>query len=513
MKKKFNIYQFEFGTVTEEESLVKIEIETTQFSHDTLKEITELPTNEDQLFLDIEQIKESENSIVYKYKKSNRLKNLTTIKNEAYPVKLSIAQKILQQDILQQYSKEDIYISLNPSTIYYHPMQTVLYTYSANRFMPRDNHTTIDRYKALIVSILSGIAYEKCLNSPKDVSKEGNDFIKELYQQKNVSDLLSLVQQSNDYKTYDYIENRKKAEDKIKKNYFYLLTGVIALSLASISLLGVKVSGQAEALSTGYEKQLTEKDTLLHATDNFYKGNYDEAIALYEKTDYDTKQLAADLIEKGEYQKAIDIGYEKQLTEKDTLLHATDNFYKGNYDEAIALYEKTDYDTKQLAADLIEKGEYQKAIDIDPASLEKVIKTTYDQEKPEVLLELNDKKLSKKEQAKLADEKGIINGDTTAMLNTLNFLKDEQTAVRLANKFVEIDDLNNAKKVVEKYPENKEIVTIVENADIEKGNQEKERAEIQKQIEEKKKKVDESTDDKEKEELKKEISGLQEKVK
>lgn len=456
MKKKFNIYQFEFGTVTEEESLVKIEIETTQFSHDTLKEITELPTNEDQLFLDIEQIKESENSIVYKYKKSNRLKNLTTIKNEAYPVKLSIAQKILQQDILQQYSKEDIYISLNPSTIYYHPMQTVLYTYSANRFMPRDNHTTIDRYKALIVSILSGIAYEKCLNSPKDVSKEGNDFIKELYQQKNVSDLLSLVQQSNDYKTYDYIENRKKAEDKIKKNYFYLLTGVIALSLASISLLGVKVSGQAEALSTGYEKQLTEKDTLLHATDNFYKGNYDEAIALYEKTDYDTKQLAADLIE---------------------------------------------------------KGEYQKAIDIDPASLEKVIKTTYDQEKPEVLLELNDKKLSEKEQAKLADEKGIINGDTTAMLNTLNFLKDEQTAVRLANKFVEIDDLNNAKKVVEKYPENKEIVTIVENADIEKGNQEKERAEIQKQIEEKKKTLEESTDDKEKEELKKEISGLQEKVK
>ena len=456
LKKKFNIYQFEFGTVTEEESLVKIKIETTQFSHDTLKEITELPTNEDPLFLDIEQIKESENSMVYNYKKSNRLKNLTTIKNEAYPVKLSIAQKILQQNILQQYSKEDIFISLNPSTIYYHPMQTVLYTYSANRFMPRDNHTTIERYKALIVSILSGIAYEKCLNSPKDVSKEGNDFIKEIYQQKNVSDLLSLVQQSNDYKTYDYIENRKKAEDKIKKNYFYLLTGVIALSLASISLLGVKVSGQAEALSTGYEKQLTEKDTLLQANDNFYKGNYDEAIALYEKTDYDTKQLAADLIE---------------------------------------------------------KGEYQKAIDINPASLEKVIKTIYDHVKPEVLLELNDKKLNEKEQAKLADEKGIVNGDTTAMLNTLNFLKDEQTAVRLANKFVEIDDLNNAKKVVEKYPENTEIMTIVENADIEKGNQEKERAEIQKQIEEKKKKVDESTDDKEKEELKKEISGLQEKVK
>ena len=455
MKNKFNIYQFEFGTITQEETTIKIEIENSQFNHDTLKEITELPTKKDPLFLDVETVKEAENSIIYHYKKSNLLKNLTTIKNEAYPVKLSIAQEILKQDILQQYIKEDIYISLNPATIYYHPMQTVLYTYSANRFMPRDSHTTIERYKALIVSILSSIAYEKCLNSPQDVSKEGNDLVKEIYRQKTISDLLLLIQESNDYTTYNYIESRKNTENKIKKRYFYLLTGVVALSLASLSLLGVKVAGQAEELSMNYEKQLTEKDHLLNANDNFYRGNYDEAIALYEKTDYDKEKLSVDLIE---------------------------------------------------------KEEYQKALDIDPTSLEKIIQKAYKSEQSEVILELDDKELSEEEQAKLIDEKGIINGDTTSMLNTLNFLKDEQTATRLTTKFLEIGDMNNAKKIEEKYPENTEIKTILENAEMSNAELEKERLEVQKQIDNKQKKLDESKDDKEKETLKKEMSELKEKL-
>lgn len=453
MKKPFKIYQFEFGTITREENKLTIDIEQTQFSYDTLNEITELPTNDDPLFLDIESTKESEQTIKFTYKKSSRLKNLTSIKEEAYPVKLSIAQEILKQDILSRYTKEGIFISLNPATIYYHPMQTVLYTYSANQFMPRDNHTAMERYRALIVSIVSGIAYEKCLNSPQDVSKEGNDLIKEVYQQQTVPELLLLIQQSNDYFTYNYIENRKKSEDKIKKTSFYVLTGVIALSLASLSLLGVKVASQAEVLTTSYEKQLTEKDTLLKANTNFYEGNYDEAVALYEKTDYDKKTLAVDLIE---------------------------------------------------------KGEYQKGLNSDPMSLEKVIQKAYEANEPERILDLTDKKLSKEEKTKLVDEKGIVNGDMTAMLNTLNFLKEEQTASRLANKFVEMGDLNHAKKVAEKYPENQEINTILENAELTNEELEKERADKQKQLDDKQKKLAESKDDKEKETLKKEISALEE---
>ena len=455
MKKKFKVYAFEFGMITEEENTIKIDIEQTQFNHDTVKEITNLPTKEDPLFLPLGSVKELEASFSFLYKKSSQLKNLTQIKHEAYPVKLSIAQEILKQDMQDQYTRNDLYISLNPSTIYYHPMQTVRYTYVANRFMPRDNHTIIERYRALIVSVLTDIPYEKCLNSPVDVSKEGNDLVKEIYQKNNVSELLTLIQGSNDFYTYNYIENRKKKENKIKRNYRYMLGGVIALSLVGFSLLGVRVSGQAT-------------------------------------------QLSAD--------------YQQQLDEKDTLLQANDSFYKGDYDKAISLYEKTAMDKKALASDLIEKEQYQNALNVYPKSLEQVIETSYANDNKEALLDLNGKKLNEKQQAKLEDEKGIINGDTTSMLNTLNFLKDEQTATRLTTKFLEIGDMNNAKKIGEKYPENAEIKTILENAEMSNAELEKERLEVQKQIDEKQKKLDESKDDKEKETLQKELKDLKESI-
>ena len=455
MKKNFKVYAFEFGTVVEEGNQVKIEMEQSQFNHDTEKEITNLPTKEDPLFLKLGSVKESEASFSFLYEKSSQLKNLTQIKTEAYPVKLSIAQEILEQDIQDQYTRAGLYISLHPSTIYYHPMQTIRYTYVANRFMPRDNHTTIERYRALIVSLLSDLPYEKCLNSPKDVSKEGNELIKELYQQSTVPDLLALIKQSNDFITYGYIENRKKSENKIKRNYRYWLGGVVALSLVGFSLLGVRVSGQATQLTANYQQQLDKKDTLLRANEQFYKGNYNKAVGLYEKIDYDKKQLATNLLE---------------------------------------------------------KEQYQQALTVYPESLEQVIETSYANDQKEALLDLNGTKLSEKQQAKLEDEKGIINGDTTSMLNTLNFLKDEQTAVRLTNKFLEIGDMNNAKKVAEKYPQNEKISEMITIAESEKENYEQEQAEVQKQIDKKQKKIDESKDQKEKETLQKEIQDLKENI-
>ena len=455
MRKNFKVYAFEFGTVVEEGNQVKIEMEQSQFNHDTEKEITNLPTKEDPLFLKLGSVKESEASFSFLYEKSSQLKNLTQIKTEAYPVKLSIAQEILEQDIQDQYTRAGLYISLHPSTIYYHPMQTIRYTYVANRFMPRDNHTTIERYRALIVSLLSDLPYEKCLNSPKDVSKEGNELIKELYQQSTVPDLLALIKQSNDFITYGYIENRKKSENKIKRNYRYWLGGVIALSLVGFSLLGVRVSGQATQLTANYHQQLDEKDTLLQANEQFYKGNYNQAVGLYEKIDYDKKQLATDLIE---------------------------------------------------------KEQYQQALTVDPTSLESVIENLYEREQKEVLLDLNGKKLDEKQQAKLEDEKGIVKGDPNAMLNTLNFLKDEQTAIRLARAFLEGGDLTNAKKVAEKYPQNKEMSEMITIAESEKESHEQEQADLQKQIDEKQKKIEESKDQKEKETLQKELQDLKEKL-
>ncbi|WP_192987828.1 hypothetical protein [Carnobacterium mobile] len=440
MNKPFKIYNFEFGTLTDEKSTVKIEMENSQFTYDNIDEIKELPIKKDPLFLDFKGIKESETTVSFLYEKGSVLKNLNTIKKEAYPVKVSIVEEILKQDILQKYKHTDLYISLNPATLYYYPMNTVRYTYAANRFMPRDMRTTLERYKACIVSILSGIAYEKCLNTPEEVRKIGNDFIKEIYQQRNVSELLSLIQQSNNFVTYDYIRSQTNRERKIRQKSLVALAGTSVVFIGISGLLLVKQLDQEEALASQYEEQLEQKDTLLLANEEFEKGNYDEAIQLYQEGDYE----------------------DAQLSEK-----------------------------------LLSKEQYQKAIDIHTGSLEAIIQRLYETKEQQTLLDLNSDSLDENGETKLEEEKGIVQGDTNAMVNTLNFLDDESTGIRLARKFIDLNDVNNAQKVLDKYPENESLQKLLG---------------IGKQIQEKNKQMSDSDDDKQKETLQKEIDGLKEQL-
>lgn len=440
MNKPFKIYNFEFGTLTDEKSTVKIEMENSQFTYDNIDEIKELPIKKDPLFLDFKGIKESETTVSFLYEKGSALKNLNTIKKEAYPVKVSIVEEILKQDILQKYKHTDLYISLNPATLYYYPMNTVRYTYAANRFMPRDMRTTLERYKACIVSILSGIAYEKCLNTPEEVRKIGNDFIKEIYQQRNVSELLSLIQQSNNFVTYDYIRSQTNRERKIRQKSLVALAGTSVVFIGISGLLLVKQLDQEEALASQYEEQLEQKDTLLLANEEFEKGNYDEAIQLYQEGDYE----------------------DAQLSEK-----------------------------------LLSKDQYQKAIDVHNGSLEAIIQRLYETKEQQTLLDLNSDSLDENGETKLEEEKGIVQGDTNAMVNTLNFLDDESTGIRLARKFIDLNDVNNAQKVLDKYPENENLQKLLG---------------IGKQIQEKTKQMNDSDDEKQKETLQKEVDDLKEQL-
>ena len=440
MNKPFKIYNFEFGTLTDERSTVKIEMENSQFTYDNIDEIKELPIKKDPLFLDFKGIKESETTVSFLYEKGSALKNLNAIKKETYPVKVSIVEEILKQDILQKYKHTDLYISLNPATLYYYPMNTVRYTYAANRFMPRDMRTTLERYKACIVSILSGIAYEKCLNTPEEVRKIGNDFIKEIYQQRNVSELLSLIQQSNNFVTYYYIRSQTNRERKIRQKSLVALAGTSVVFIGISGLLLVKQLDQEEALASQYEEQLEQKDTLLLANEEFEKGNYDEAIQLYQEGDYE----------------------DAQLSEK-----------------------------------LLSKEQYQKAIDVHNGSLEAIIQRLYETKKHQTLLDLNSDSLDENGETKLEEEKGIVQGDTNTMVNTLNFLDDESTGIRLARKFIDLNDVNNAQKVLDKYPENESLQKLLD---------------IGKQMQEKNKQMSDSDDDKQKETLQKEIDGLKEQL-
>lgn len=409
MQSKFKVYNFEFGTIKNQREEIRIEMESTQFDIDSVEEIRQLYKFDRPEVLPLKDIKESDTSYTLVFEKTGEIKNLIDIKKEEYPVKIAIAQRILEQDILHQY-EEDLYFSLNPSTIYYYPMQTVKYTYVANHNMPKGINTNLERYRACVVSILSGIAYEKCLNSPEDVKKQGNELIKEIYNQNSRAELLAFIRQSNNFMTYDYIGRRIAEKNKIKNRYRMAIGAIGVLAIAGAGLLVSQLHKQENNISQAYEMQLSERDSLIEANEAF---------------------------------------------------HAEE------YERAISLYENANYDPELLAERLIEEEEYQLAFNVNESSLENIIQTLYDRDQKEHLLTLEAPEgISEETARKLSNEKVVMDGDNSQRLNVLNFLNDENTAERLAMVYIEENDLASAGQIQEQYPENESIAEAVEQAEL-----------------------------------------------
>ncbi|MGO1748495.1 hypothetical protein, partial [Alkalibacterium gilvum] len=113
---QFRVYNFEFGTIKETNDTVKFEMDRNQFTHDKIADISNTQLANSEEFLSLVDVKESDTQVIFQFNKSAKLTNLAKIKSEAYPVKISIAQEILEQDILGKYT--DYYVSLNPATMY-----------------------------------------------------------------------------------------------------------------------------------------------------------------------------------------------------------------------------------------------------------------------------------------------------------------------------------------------------------------------------------------------------------
>lgn len=448
-KNTVKLYNFEFGSVTLDDNLVTLKISKDQFTD--INDVDDLITDQNDLFLNRQKVVENETELVFTFKKSSStLKSLMEIKQEDYPVKSSIAKRILEQDILNEYLNDDIYISLNPATLFYYPMETVRYTYSANSSMPRNEYTALERYKALVAYIFSGIPYEKCLNSPNDVSSEGNDLIKEIYTKNSRIELLQFVKDTNNFITYDYISKRQQETTKYKK-LLYIVGGSLALlTIAGIITTQTVASNQQIEMAQAYETQIDNKDKVIEADDLFQQGKYEEAIALYQDTDLENSDIA------------------------EKLIHA---------------------------------GEYQLAINVDNSQLETVIQKLYDNGNQNQVTDLKADQLNTETSEKLKNEKSIVAGDENAMLNILNFLNDENTAERLALKYQEKDDTNHIEQIAKKYPDNQVIQDIVNETNINKQKQD-----LQKEIDDLKKQADDEDDDNRKKDLENQIKSLEDEL-
>lgn len=442
MRKK-SIYNFDFGTLTEETETIKISISKEQFSNHQKSEIETLITSQDDRYLTIEKITEDDQNYHFYFKKDTNLKNGLNLKNEEYPVKVSIAREILKQDILHEYEIDNLFISINPSTLYYHPMRTIKYTYAGNQYMPKANYTTLQMYKACVASILSNIPYEKCLATPQDVENEANEFIKEIYAKNSVAELLTFLTDSQDYIEYDYIQNRSKDKSKWK-----------TMLITTASVLGLVAIGGV-------------------ITSNIVHQNQEQALASE---------------------------YESTIASKDLIIQANEQMNDGEYEKAVFSYTKAEADLSKVAEELVEKGQYQLAIDTDENQLENVITKLYQEDEKTAIKDLNGEQLSDKAKAKLADEQAIADNNKNEMLNILNFLDDENTAERLTEAFIQDNDLTNAQKVQEKYPDNQVIAELLEKGDL------------QSQVEQLEERVKDENNDDEKEKIQKQLDEVKQKL-
>lgn len=410
MKKKHKVYQFDFGKVEEQDEKVKISISKEQFSNEAFEEIETIETDNDEFFLKKEKIIENDYDYVVVYHKTkDNLKNMVEIKKEEYPVRVAIAERLLEQDILKKYERYNLFISLDPATLYYYPMNEVKYTYSGNQFMPRTELTALERYKAVIVSILTTIPYGKCIKQPDDVKEKGNELVKEIYETNSREELLTLIRESRNVIDYNYIQGRENEKSKWKT---WLIAS--ALGLGIFAFAGIVLT---QVINTNRQNEIVEL--------------YEQDIESYRLKDEADEAMA-----------------------------------NGNYEEAVNLYEQANTEPSDVAEELINHDEYQLALNVHEESLENIIQKAYAEDNKQQLVDLEADDLSDEASRKLSNEQDIVRGDSNELANVFNFLSDEKTAERLAEAFIEQNDVESARNILEQYPENETIISIVQRAEL-----------------------------------------------
>lgn len=402
------IYNFSFGSIKLTKETAQFTMSRSEFTYDRLEEVEAFLSNHrSDHFLPFRHIEENEGHVFMTLDYLEHLKPVAAIKTEAYVVKLSIAQAILLDEVV---TKETHFVSLHPATVFYHSMSTVRYAYRANRVMPREEkYTHLQRYKALVLMILTGQPYEKCLVEPEHLEKQANGLVRSILLAQTVEEMQALITEAYDFVAYHTV---KEQEAEKKKWQNRTLLGIVLTAVLALGALG-------------YVK---------------YDANEQRDAALSELTEtYEAKekQQQAELL-----------------------------FTQGEYEKAIPLFLALGNSPSEVGKKLLEEEEWQLALDTEPKLLEQVIEQLYTSEEEKSLLDLN---LSKGEDAlvqKLAQEKAIVSYDVAQMSADLSFISDTNTLKRMGLAFVEQGDMAGAREVLNKT-QDADLQTAIELAQAE----------------------------------------------
>lgn len=386
------IYNFSFGSIKITRELAQFTIHRNEFSYDRLEEVEQfLRETQIDAFLSFRSIEENEGHVVMTFYFVEHLKPVAAIKHEDYVVKLAIAQAILLDEIV---TKTQNFVSLHPATVYYHPMSTIRYGYRANQQMPREGkHTHLQRYKALVLTILTNQPYEKCLEQPEHLAKRANHLVHSILQAQTIEDMQLLLTEAYDFVAYHTVQTQTAERKKWRSR---MILGVVLTAL--LGLVGI-----------GFVKQ---------------DANKQQAVAIQSLTaDYEEEQL---------------------IQEADAL------FVAGQFEEAIPLFLELGRSPTEVAEKLVDKKEWQLALETEPAILETIITALYNEGKEKSLLDLTISADESIYTQKLAQEKSIVSYDVAQMSADLPFISDEQTLKRMGQAFVKNGDMAGAREVLNK---------------------------------------------------------------
>jgi|LIDZ01.1.fsa_nt_gi hypothetical protein len=389
----FKVMNFEFGSIKLFKEKIVYEISKKLCSYEQIEDIESLKKQNDVHFFNLIQVEEDDHTLYLHYERLESMKSLTMINKEEYSVKLSIAQTLLRENILQQTSD---FVSIHPATIFYYPMQTVKYTYLATDVLPQEHkYSNLDRYKALVLATLTNFSYETCLGEKEEILKRGNELVKAVVQASTRQEMLLIVEEAYNFVTYDYIQHNSTNKEKLKKRTLYALAASVLFSFTAVGFTKQHANVQQEQIVQAMEQDMEQKNYSLEANQQIVNEDYEKAAIAMEKAG-ESKEAIADMY--------------------------------------------------------FENSQYQQAIDTDSSFLEPVIAHYYNNDQSEAVLDLTLTEVAEERSTKLETEKAIVAYDTATMSSALPFLEDEETAVRMGLAYLTNDDVTSAQKVLEKFP-------------------------------------------------------------
>ena len=378
------LLNMEFGTFITTPEGISLSLPKQQFNssfaalNHTVKVLSGQPD-----FLDITNAEETADSYVLTYSAEYmEFRNLKTVHREPPAVRLSIAKKIMEQDILSHF---DGYVSIAPANIWYMPMRTVKYAYRGNFNMPStEQDSNLVRYKALLLYILIGYSYERALRREYRISEKKNPFALQIVNADTIAQLARLVTEQE-----DFVLAQNMAKQRTGKRI------VRAAAASAVALL------------------IVSNIVTYFATSNYMAVAADAAVM---KDLEDTKAELSDIL---------------------TQTALEDALAKDDFNAFAKIMAEAGSTPQEIAGILFEHNQYNLALEHYPDMLEPVLQRLYNDDEAERILMLQLPSHSSQElMDKLSLEQAVVSYNTTTIDAKWVFNNDRYTLTRIAEAYV-----------------------------------------------------------------------------